>query len=103
MKKDELLADYPMFSSAIVRDSELKKYKKIDKTERMKRKNLMQISKMISHKNRLKSLLLTEKNIAVTVMANSKQDIIKIKGLAKSNGFKISNESEKEISLEKKL
>ncbi len=103
LKKDELLADYPMFSSSIVRNSELKKYENIDKVERVKRKNLMQISKMMAHKNRLKSLLLTEKSIIATITTNSKQDTLKIKSLAKSNSFKLSNESEKEISLEKKL
>ena len=103
LTQSELLSDYPMFSSSIVRGSELKKYEKRDKVERMKRETLMQVSKMISHKNRLKTLLLTEKNIAVTIITSSKQDVNTIKKLAKSNNFKVSNETSKEISLEKKI
>ena len=103
LTKDALLEENPKFSSAIVRNSEIKKYEKIDKVERVKREALMQISKMIAHENRLKSLVLTEKSIETTIITRSKQDINTIKGLAKSNGFKLSNETNKEVRLEKKL
>ena len=103
LTKDKLIEDNPKLSSSMRRKSELKKYAKIDRVERLKRKRLMQISKMMGHKNRLKSLVLTENNIVVTITPNAKQDIHKIKKLAKSNGFKLSKESEKEIILEIQL
>ena len=103
LTKDKLLEEHPKFASSMRRASELKRYEKIDKKERLKRSTLMQVSKMMSHKNRLKSLVLTEKNIVATITTNSKKDINKIKSLAKSNSFTLSNETDKEISLEKKL
>jgi len=101
--RDNLIEENPKLASSMRRKSELKKYTKIDRVERLKRNKLMQISKIMAHKNRLKSLVLTEKNIVVTITPNSKQDIIKIKNLVKSNGFKLSKESEQEIILEIKL
>ena len=103
LTKDELLEEHPKLSYSLRRNSELKKYEKIDRVERVKRETLMQISKMMANKNRLKSLVLTEKDIVATITTRSKQEINKIKSLAKSNSFMLSNETEKEISVEKKL
>ncbi|MCK5854820.1 MAG: hypothetical protein KAG56_06325 [Sulfurovaceae bacterium] len=103
LAKDELLEKNPKLSSALRRNSELKKYEKIDKVEREKRKALMKISKMIGHKNRLKSLILTDNNIIITITTRSKQATETIKKMAKLNSFTLSNETAKEISLEKKL
>ena len=103
MSRTELLEEYPKLSSSFQRDSAFKKYEKIDKDERSKREILMQISKMISPKNRLKSLLLDENKVVVTIMLDSKQAINKVKKIVREKHFKLLNESTKEINVEKKL
>ena len=103
MSKAELLEENPKLSSSMLRNSTLKKYSKIDKSERAKRKVLMQVSKMISNSNRLKSLSLTENSIEATIITDSSGSMNKLKEVAKTKNFAILNESGKEISMEKKL
>jgi len=101
--KNELLEEYPKLSSPMLRESEFDKYDTIDKKERIKRDVLMKISKMIGHNNRLKSLNLTEKSIIATINTASKNDILRIKKMAKKDSFKLSNETSTAISVEKRL
>ena len=103
LSKDELLEKYPKLASSLQRNSQMKKYEKIDKIERKKRKTLMQISKIISSKNRLKTLSMNDGSIMVIVLVDSKERMNKVKQMAKKKNFKLSNESDKEISMEKQL
>ena len=103
LSKTELLEQNPRLSSSLQRNSEMKKYTKIDKEERVKREALMQVSKMISNSNRLKSLVLNEKTIIATIKIDSPVAMKKLKRLAKKRNFRLLNEHEKEISVEKKL
>ena len=103
LSRDELLEKYPKLSSSLQRNSGLKKYEKIDKNERVKREALMQVSKIISSQNRLKSLTLNEKFLLVTIITDSAEAMRKVKKMAKEKSFKLSNEQGKEISMEKKL
>ena len=103
MSRTELLEQYPKLSSSFQRDSAFQKYEKIDKEERAKREVLMQISKMISPKNRLKSLVLDDSKVVATIMLDSRQAINKVKKILKEKEFKVLNENTKEISVEKKL
>jgi hypothetical protein len=103
VSQTELLEQYPKLSSSLQRNSEMKKYTKIDREERVKREALMQVSKMISNSNRLKSLVLNEKSITATIKIDSPVAMRKLKKLAKKRSFTLLNESAKEISVEKKL
>jgi hypothetical protein len=101
--RTELLDEHPKLSSSLLRNSEMKKYTKIDQEERVKREALMQVSKMISSSNQLKSLVLNEKSITATIKIDSPVAMRKLKRLAKKRNFTLLNESAKEISVEKKL
>ena len=103
LSKTELLEKNPRLSSSLQRNSEMKKYTKIDQEERVKREALMQVSKMISNSNRLKSLVLNEKTIMATIRIDAPVAMKRLKKLAKKRNFRLLNERAKEISVEKKL
>lgn len=101
--KDEMIEEYPRLSSSFQRNSELKKYTKIDKEERAKREMLMQISKMISPRNRLKSLTFDGKKVIAIIMLDSINSLQKIKKITKEKHFELVIKAKKEIVVEKSL
>ena len=103
MSRTELLDKYPKLSYSLRRNSQLKEYEKIDKKERKKRKALMDVSKIISSSNRLKSLVLDDKSLIVTIKTDSARSMARVKKVAKKKSFKLSNETSRDISMEKEL
>ena len=62
-----LLDEDPKYASTMLRNSILEKYQPIDNNERFKREEMKELSKLLSAKSQLKSLILNEKSITAEI------------------------------------
>jgi len=102
-EKEKLLEENPKLGSSLIRNSELEKYKPINRQERLKRDTVSKISKMLSKKSHLKSLKLDDKRVIATIETDSNRLIHEIEKRAKGEHFRVVSKGHNEIVLEKKL
>ena len=96
------LDDNPKYGSSMLRQSILSKYQPIDRLERSKREKLKEISKLLSSKSQLKSLILDDKKITAHITTKSNSINKQVKNHAKLKKFQISG-SGFDVKVEQKL
>jgi len=102
-KLNSLIEQNPKLGSSLIRNSELKKYKAIDKKERLKRDIVAEISKMLSKQSQIVSISINEKSVTATLRTQTKLVNSQIKKEAKRANMVIKSHTDKEITLEKSL
>lgn len=90
-KMQELFAEYPSLESSYTRDSIIKKYKKLDKSERNKRDIVKKISTMIFNGVSLGSLDIDDKGFKVRLVCKDAKVAKNIVELSSKEGFKTLN------------
>ena len=101
-KLTQLLDDNPKYTSSLLRNSILEKYRPIDQIERAKRQNIKEISKLLSAKSQLKELSISKTTIKATIATSTKHITKQVIDHAKAKKFK-SSSVELTVKVEKTL
>ncbi len=97
-----LLEDNPSYSSTMIRESILEKYKPIDRVERAKRQSIKDISKLLSSKSELSTLRIERSKITADITTLDTNIIKQVTKSSKEKNLKTSITG-KNVRVEKSL
>jgi hypothetical protein len=98
----QLLDENPKYTSSLLRNSILDKYRPIDKTEREKRQSIKDISKLLSAKSELINLNIEKNKISANIKTYDQTINQQVSSHAKTKMFKTSNTG-LDVKVEKSL